>query len=82
MSADARASLRDYFKRLRNIDAEVEAYSQDRAEVMRAAREAGFDVKAMRVVLQRRRQDPLDLAERDRFVEMYEKVIDATGDDA
>lgn len=82
LTKDARARLRDVFEQLQRLDREIEDRSRDRAGVMRAARTEGFDVKIIRLVLQRRLQDPNDLAERERILDLYEKALDALGDDA
>lgn len=80
--AVAGARLREIITRLSRIDAEMAALGEDKSAIRQQAKGEGFDVKIINIVMNRRRRDPEALAETDALVEMYEKALNALGDDA
>lgn len=71
--------LRDIFRRLRGVDEEIKQYTQDRADLMSEARAEGYDVKVIRLVLQRSGQDRDELNFREELVKIYEEVLFSLG---
>lgn len=71
--------LRDIFERLRRLDEEIKGFTQDRADLMSVARAEGYDVKVIRLVMQRSGQNPEDLKLREELVKMYEDVLSSIG---
>lgn len=71
--------LRDIFERLRRLDREIQDRSQDRADVMSEARAQGYDVKVVRLVLQRSLQDRDELSFREELVKKYEEILFSLG---
>lgn len=71
----AGAQLREFITRLQRIDDEMAALGEDKSAVRQQAKAAGFDVKIINIVMNRRRRDPDVLAEIDAMVEMYERAL-------
>lgn len=75
------ARLREIIRRLARIDEEMAALGEDKSAIRQQAKGEGFDVKIINIVMNRRRRDPDVLAETDALVEMYERALNALGDD-
>lgn len=63
--------LRTFIDRIERLEEERHALAQDKSEVFKEAKGSGFDVKAMKRVIQLRRQDPDDRAEQEHLVDLY-----------
>jgi uncharacterized protein (UPF0335 family) len=71
----AKGKLRTFFNRIEQIEEELKDLNASKADVYSEARGEGFDVKVMRVVLQRRRQDRAEVQERDALIDLYESAL-------
>jgi len=75
----AGAQLRSFFERIERINEEIDALNNDKSEVYAEAKATDFDVKVMRIVLQRRKMDSAEVMERDTLIDLYESVLKGTG---
>lgn len=67
--------LRQFIERYERLDAERADISEGMKEVMAEAKGRGFDTKALRIIIARRKRDRDDLAEEQAVVEMYEAAM-------
>ena len=61
--------------RLERLDSEKSAVLEDIKEVFAEAKGSGFDVKVLRAVLRRRKQDERERQEQDELIETYERAL-------
>ena len=71
----APARLRSFVQRIEHLEEEIRVLNDDKSEVYKEAKGEGFDVKALRAVIQRRRRDQRELFEFDEMVDLYEREI-------
>lgn len=71
----AGAMLRNFFERIERLNEEIDALNSDKSEVYSEAKANGFDVKIMRIVLQRRKMESAEVIERDSLIELYERAL-------
>lgn len=67
--------LRAFIERIERLDEEGRSISQDKAEVYKEARGAGFDPKVMREIIKLRRMEPDDRQERDSLLDLYKQAM-------
>lgn len=67
--------LRAFFERIERLHEERQAIGDDIKEVFAEAKGNGFDVKAMKIVLQKRRMDHADRLEQEAIVELYMSAL-------
>ena len=67
--------LRAFIERIERLDEELKAINEDKREVFAEAKGNGFDTKAMKIILQRRRQDQNERTELEALVELYESSL-------
>lgn len=72
---DANGQLRAIVERIENVHNQRQELARDIADIFKEAKGNGYDLKALKVVLARRRRDPADLSEQDALVELYESCI-------
>lgn len=63
--------LRSFVERVERIEEEIKAGNDDKRDIFAEAKSQGFDVKALKTVIARRRKDPHELLEHDAIVETY-----------
>ena len=73
----AKAQLKSYVQRIERLEEERKALGEDIREVYAEAKAAGFDVKAMRVVVRLRKQDAEERKEHEALVELYREALGA-----
>jgi uncharacterized protein (UPF0335 family) len=71
--------LRAFVLRLERLADEIKDLQADRREVMKEAEHAGFDGKALREILRRRKLDPQLLEQLDAMVACYEEALAPIG---
>ena len=71
----AKERLKSFIERIERLEEEKKAIADDIKDVFHEAKGAGFDTKALRTLLQRRRQDADELAELEALVELYEQAL-------
>lgn len=70
--------LRAIIERVERLDGEIADLRGDRKDVLAEAKAAGFDPKALREVLRRRKMEPDAKMELDALVETYELALGGT----
>lgn len=63
--------LRSYIERIERLEEEKQTYADDIKDVYAEARGNGFDVKAIREIIKRRKQDADRLEEHEMIVQTY-----------
>jgi uncharacterized protein (UPF0335 family) len=71
----APALLQQFVSRLERLADEIADLQADRRDVLAEAKANGFDPKALREVLRRRKMEPRLLAELDCLVAVYEEAV-------
>jgi uncharacterized protein (UPF0335 family) len=71
----AKAQLKSYVQRIERLEEERKALGEDIREVYAEAKTAGFDIKAMRVVVRLRKQDADERKEHEALVELYREAL-------
>lgn len=75
----AREALRAYVARLESVEDEISVLNEDKKEIYGEVREHGYDVKALKAVLARRRKDQGQLSVFDAVIEQYELALEPVG---
>lgn len=68
---DPNARLKSFVERVERIEEEIKASNSDKSETYAEAKSEGFDVKALKVVIAKRRKSPDELSEHEAIVETY-----------
>jgi uncharacterized protein (UPF0335 family) len=71
----AHAMLQLFISRVERLSDEIADLQADRRDVLAEAKAQGFDPKALREVLRRRKMEPRALAELDDLVSIYEEAV-------
>lgn len=67
--------LKDYFDRIERLESEISDLREDLNEVYKEAKGAGFDTKAMKLVLRLKKMTPSDRQEQEYLVETYRTML-------
>ena len=70
-NTDPTGQLRAFVERLERMDDEIAVLKLDRAEILKEAKGAGYDTKAIRRIVALRKVDPEELAEQKAILELY-----------
>lgn len=76
----SRDVLRSFIQRIERLDEEIAGLNADKSDIYKEAKAQGFDAKAMRKVVQRRRavaKSRADVQEQDALISLY---LDAVGE--
>lgn len=68
--------LRSLIERIEHLEEEKKELQSDIRDIFAEAKNAGFDVKAMRAVIKLRKMNAMDRDEQEALVEIYRKVLD------
>jgi len=68
--------LRQFIERIERLNAEKQEAADLAKEVYAEAKGRGYDTKAMRKIVARRKRDRDDLAEEQAVIEMYENALE------
>ncbi len=71
--------LRGFVERVERLEEEKAALMADIREVYAEAKGDGFDVKTLRQVVQLRKMDSADLAEREALLDIYKRALGLGG---
>lgn len=71
----AKDHLKAFVERIERLDEELKAMNDDKSDVYAEAKANGFDVKALKRVIQLRRMDPDARKEQDAIVETYLQAL-------
>lgn len=67
--------LRSIVERYERLDEEVKGLRDDQKDIMKEAKSAGFDVKALRQVINLRKLDRAELEERETLIDVYRTAL-------
>ncbi|WP_299962812.1 DUF2312 domain-containing protein [uncultured Roseobacter sp.] len=67
--------LRQFIERVERLEEEKKDIADQVKEVFAEMKSRGFDVKAIRVILRERKQDPDSIAEQTAIVDMYKSAL-------
>ncbi|GJE54552.1 DUF2312 domain-containing protein [Methylobacterium thuringiense] len=73
--AVAADELRQFIERLERLEEEKTGIGGDIKEVFQELRGRGFDVKAVRAILRRRKKDRAEIQEEEAILEMYLQAL-------
>ena len=68
--------LRSLIERIERLEEEKKELQSDIRDIFAEAKNAGFDIKAMRAVLKLRKMNAMDRDEQEAMVEIYRKALD------
>jgi uncharacterized protein (UPF0335 family) len=71
----AKGQLRSLVERIEKLEEEKKALAEDVREVYAEAKAAGFDVRALRVVVRLRLQDNEERKEHEALVDLYRSAL-------
>lgn len=71
----AKEQLKSFIERIERLEEEKKTIAEDIKDVFAEAKGNGFDVKALREILKRRRQDADQLAEHEAIVDLYMQAL-------
>lgn len=71
LTSAAQGRLRTIVERLERLEEDKAAVMEDMKEVFAEAKGEGYDVKILRMVLRRRKQDKAKLQEQDAILDLY-----------
>jgi len=67
--------IKSFVDRVENINEQIKSFNDDKRDIFAEAKSQGFDVKALKIVIQRRAKDPDELSELQGIVETYENAL-------
>ncbi|SFA97345.1 Uncharacterized conserved protein, UPF0335 family [Poseidonocella pacifica] len=70
--------LRAYVERIERLEEEKKEVADQIKEVFAELKAEGFDAKAIREILKRRKQDPDDVAEQEAVIDLYMSALGMT----
>lgn len=68
-------ALKSFVQRIERVNEEIKGMNDDKRDIFTEAKSQGFDVKALKIVIQRRAKDPDELSELQAVVETYEAAL-------
>ncbi|RWM90045.1 MAG: DUF2312 domain-containing protein [Mesorhizobium sp.] len=71
----AAGQLRAFIERIERLEEEKKTISDDIKEVFAEAKSTGFDTKAMRKIIARRKLDAAERQEEDTILDLYEEAL-------
>lgn len=75
-AAEAKANLRSIIDRVEEKELEKKSLSQDIGDIYVEAKSKGLDVKAIKAIVRRRKEDPKERAELDAIIAAYMSALD------
>ncbi|WP_425046223.1 DUF2312 domain-containing protein [Primorskyibacter sp. S87] len=67
--------LRSFVERIERLEEEKREVAEQIKEVYAECKGTGFDIKAIRTIVSRRKKDPNDLAEQEAVLELYMNAL-------
>jgi uncharacterized protein (UPF0335 family) len=67
--------LRSIVERIERIDEEVKALRSDQKDIFSEAKSAGYDVKVLRTLIRIRKQEPAELEEQEKLLDVYRRAL-------
>jgi uncharacterized protein (UPF0335 family) len=75
----AKDQLKSFIERVERLEEEIKALNADKRDIFAEAKGNGFDVKALKTILQIRRQDADQRAEQEALVDLYLQALGMVG---
>lgn len=72
----AGAELVAFVERVEHVQSEIDDLNADKSEIFVEARSRGFNVKALKKIIARRRLDPAERAEQEALIDLYQRALD------
>lgn len=70
--------LRQFVERIEQIESEIKELQDNRKDIYKEAKAFGFDAKALKAVIQRRKKDADEIAEFEAILETYLSALGMT----
>lgn len=67
----AKEQLKAFVERIERLESEIKELNSDKSDIYSEAKASGFDVRALKAVVARRRKDPNEADEHDALVDLY-----------
>jgi uncharacterized protein (UPF0335 family) len=71
----AAGQLRSFIERIERLSEEKDTIRDDIKDVYAEAKGAGFDTKAMRVIIRKRKKDAAERQEEDAIIDLYQAAL-------
>ncbi len=71
----AKEQLKSFIERIERLEEEKKTIADDIKDVFAEAKGTGFDTKALRAILRRRKADPDQIAEHEAIVDLYMQAL-------
>jgi len=71
--------IRAFVERIENLDTEIQELNEQKKEVFAEAKGDGFDVKILKEIVKRRKQDEEERDERESMLDLYLRAIEQAG---
>ncbi|WP_245261905.1 DUF2312 domain-containing protein [Ancylobacter sp. FA202] len=71
----AKEQLKSFIERVERLEEEKKTIADDIKDVFAEAKGTGFDTKALRAIIRRRKADPGQLAEHEAIVDLYAQAL-------
>ena len=69
--------IKSIVERVERLQEEIDGLNSDKSDIFKEAKANGYDVKALKTVIARRRKDPAELSEHDAIVETYLAALES-----
>ena len=68
--------IRAFVERIENLDTEIQELNEQKKEVFAEAKGDGFDVKILKEIVKRRKQDEEERDERESMLDLYMRAME------
>ena len=68
--------IRAFVERIENLDTEIQELNEQKKEVFAEAKGEGFDVKILKEIVKRRKQDEEERDERESMLDLYMRAME------
>ena len=73
--------IRSFVERIENLDAELQELNEQKKEVFSEAKGEGFDVKILKEIIKRRKQDKEERDEHESLLDLYLRAMETAPPD-
>ena len=74
-SSNVSQILKAYIERVERIEEDIKGLNDDKRDIYAEMKGNGFDVKALKVIVRERKQDPNERAEAETILETYRRAL-------
>lgn len=72
---NARGRLKSIVERVERVNEEIASLNDDKKDIYAEAKGEGWDVKAIKTIVQLRKKDPLERAEQEQVLDTYMQAL-------